>query len=117
MTGELKVSDSGAEQRTQEIRHHLKSLGQLNWSMWGSAVVLILSLTGGVASFFVSKVSDPDTALYQFQSRAVYSLFGLVLLFSVYTLYQQLNIKRSRIQLAEQIEIATQQQKRAEEPA
>jgi two-component system, cell cycle response regulator len=39
---------------------------------------------------------------------------GLVLVFSVYTLYQQVQLRRTRGRLGEQIEIATQQQIRAE---
>jgi diguanylate cyclase (GGDEF)-like protein len=114
-TDKLPVSEDDAEQRTQKIRHDLQRLGQRDWSMWGSAAVVILSLTAGVASFFGSEISHPDHLFYQFQSEAVHSLFGLVLLFGVYTLYQQLYLRRARIQLAEQIEIAAQQQERAEE--
>ena len=60
--------------------------------------------------------SEPNDPFYQFDiTQSVRGLSGLVLLFSVYTLYQQLKLKRIRGQLAEQIDVAEQSHKRAEE--
>jgi two-component system cell cycle response regulator len=79
-------------------------------------VVVILSLTAAIASFSIWISSAPKDPFYEFHiSQSVRGLMGLVLLFSVYTLYQQLQLKRIRGQLAEQIDVAGQEQKRAEE--
>jgi diguanylate cyclase (GGDEF)-like protein len=115
-TLQIALPKEGAEQRTQEIRRGLQILAQHNWSLWGTAVVIILSLTAAIASFSIWISSAPRDPFYEFHiSQSVRGLMGLVLLFSVFTLYQQLQLKRVRGQLAEQIDVAGQEQKRAEE--
>src|SRR5580704_17086366 len=115
-TQEITLPEKGVEQRTQEIRRGLQILAQHDWSLWGTAVVVILSLTAAVGSFSIWITSEPKDPFYEFHvSQSVRGLLGLVLLFSVYTLYQQLQLKRIRGQLAEQIDVAGQEQKRAEE--
>jgi diguanylate cyclase (GGDEF)-like protein len=108
-------SDKGAEQRTEDIRRDLQRLGRHDWSLWGLAVVVILSLTTAVTSLSLSIVSEPNEPFYQFHiSQSVRGLVGLVLMFSIYTLFQQVQLRRTRARLSEQIEIATMQQVRAE---
>lgn len=115
-TQQIALPEKEAEQRTQEIRLGLKRLAQHDWSLWGTAVVVILSLTAAVASFSIWISSEPKDPFYEFHiSQSVRGLLGLVLLFSVYTLYQQLQLKRTRSELAEQIEVAGHEQGRAEE--
>jgi diguanylate cyclase (GGDEF)-like protein len=115
-TNQIALPEKGAEQRTQELQLGLERLGRHDWSLWGTASVVILSLTAAVASMSVWLTSEPTDPFYQFHiSQSVRALLGLVLLFSIYTFYQQLQLKRTRGQLAEQIEVAGQQQKRAEE--
>jgi len=78
--------------------------------------VIILSLTAAVAALSTSVISEPNDPFYQFHiSQSVRGLAGLVLLFSVYTLFQQVQLRRTRVGLAEQVGIAAQQQVRAEE--
>jgi diguanylate cyclase (GGDEF)-like protein len=113
---QIAFSDTGAEQRTQEIRRDLRKLGRHDWSLWVLALVIILSLTGAVASLSLSIISQPSEPFYEFHiSQSVRGLVGLVLLFSVYTLYQQVQLRRTRGRLADQIEIAAQQEIRAAE--
>jgi diguanylate cyclase (GGDEF)-like protein len=115
-TQQIALPEKGAEQRTQEIRSGLQILAQHNWSLWGTAVVVILSLTAAILSFSLWITSAPKDPFYEFHiSQSVRGLLGLVLLFSVYTLHQQLQLKRIRGQLTEQIDVAGQEQKRAEE--
>ncbi len=113
---ELTLSEGGAEPRTQEIRHSLQRLERHDWSLWWAAVVVMLSLTAAVVSLSVSVLSRPDEPFFQFHiSQSVHGLVGLVLLFNVYTVYQQIQLKRLRRELAEQIEIAAERHVRAEE--
>jgi diguanylate cyclase len=114
---QIVFSDTGVvEQRTQVIRRDLRKLGRYDWSVWVLALVIILALTAAVASLSLSIVSEPSEPFYQFHiSQSVRGLVGLVLLFSVYTLYQQVQLRRTRVGLAEQVEVAAQQQLRAEE--
>jgi diguanylate cyclase (GGDEF)-like protein len=115
-TNQIALSDTGVEQRTQVIRRELRTLGRHDWSLWALALVIILSLTAAVASLSMSVISEPNDPFYQFHiSQSVRGLVGLVLLFSVYTLYQQVQLRRTRVRLAEQVEISAQQQIRAEE--
>lgn len=88
-----------------EIRANLKTLDRKQWWMWSSAVLIILLLTVGVASFAFPSLLHVDEGTYSFfLSQAVRGLVGLVLLFSVYTIYQQFQINRIRTQLADQMD-------------
>src|SRR5579864_932300 len=88
--------------RANEIRTNLKHLDRKQWWMWSSAVLVILLLTIGVASFSFPSLMRVDEGTYSFfLSQAVRGLVGLVLIFSVYTIYQQYLINRIRTQLAD----------------
>lgn len=71
------------------------------WWLWSTAVAITLLLTLGIASFLPFLVHtryDWESALNLRQ--AVWGLLGVVLLFDLYTMYQQLQIHRIRRQLA-----------------
>jgi diguanylate cyclase len=115
-TSEIAFRETGPEERTQEIRSDLRRLGQHDWSLWGATAAVTLALTVAVGSFSVSVVSEPSDPFYQFQiSQSVRGLVGLVLMFSVFTLYQQIQLKRTRSRLASQVEIGAQEHRRAED--
>ncbi|HEV2314721.1 MAG TPA: GGDEF domain-containing protein [Candidatus Acidoferrales bacterium] len=91
--------------RANEIRTSLKSLDRKQWWMWSSAVLIILLLTIGVASFSFPWLMRLGEGTYSFYlSQAVRGLVGLVLIFSVYSIYQQSQINKIRGQLADQME-------------
>src|SRR6202048_238108 len=74
-----------------------KSIGRIErreWFLWTAAVVVTLLLTLGLASFLLRE----DDPLSQFP-QAVRGLIGLVLIFDIYTLFQQLQIHRMRRRL------------------
>lgn len=88
-----------------EIRKSLHRLDRKQWWMWSSAVTIILLLTIGMASFAFPSLMRLGEGTYSFfLSQAVRGLIGLVLLFSVYTIYQQHLINRIRGQLADQMD-------------
>jgi PAS domain S-box-containing protein len=70
---------------------------QREWFLWAAAVVVTLLLTGGLASFLFREQEDVISSFGQ----AVRGLIGLVLIFDIYTLYQQLQIHRMRRRLIE----------------
>ena len=108
--------EPGAEQRSREIQRKLSEIERHNWSLWIIAGLIIFSLTFAVAILSIPSAPGWNDAFYQFRiGQMVRGLVGLVLLFSLYTLYQQVQLKRMRLRLAEQIEIAGRQQVRAEE--
>src|SRR6202158_3248334 len=74
-----------------------KSIGRIErreWFLWSAAVVVTLLLTFGLASFLLRE-DDPFSGFPQ----AVRGLIGLVLIFDIYTLFQQLQIHRMRRRL------------------
>ncbi|MHB8539388.1 MAG: GGDEF domain-containing protein [Candidatus Acidiferrales bacterium] len=88
-----------------EIRESLKHLDRQQWWMWSSTVLVILLLTIGVASFSFPSLMHVNDGTYSFYlSQAVRGLIGLVLLFSVYSIYQQSQINKIRGQLADQMD-------------
>jgi diguanylate cyclase (GGDEF)-like protein len=114
-TNEISIPEIGIEERAREIRSNLRRIGRYNWSLWFLAVVIALSMTFAIATLSMAIVFDPHDPFYHFRmSQSVRGLVGMVLLFSVYTLYQQFQLMRTRRRLAEQVEISTEQHMLAE---
>ena len=91
--------------RPEEIREHLRKLDRRQWWMWSSTVMVILLLTLGVASFAFPAMLNHEPYGYSFfLNQSVRALVGMVLIFAVYLIYQQLQVMRLRNQLADQIE-------------
>src|SRR6202021_2963496 len=91
--------------RPEEIQTHLKHLDRRQWVLGSSTVAVILVLTLAVASFaFPAMLSREEGTYSFFLNQSVRALVGMVLVFSVYVVYQQLLIHRVRNQLAEQIQ-------------
>ena len=90
--------------RPEEIDQHLRHLDKRQWWLWSSSVAVILLLTLAVASFaFPAMLSREENTYSFYLNQSVRALVGMVLLFSVYLVYQQLMIYRLRSQLAQQI--------------
>src|SRR5487761_643710 len=100
-----KLDSKSSVADPNEIRKSLKHLDRQQWWMWSSAVLVILLLTIGVASFSFPSLMHVDDGTYSFYlSQAVRGLIGLVLIFSVYSVYQQSQINKIRGQLSDQME-------------
>jgi two-component system, cell cycle sensor histidine kinase and response regulator CckA len=80
--------------RTETIGANIGRIERREWFLWTAAVFVTLLLTVGLASFLLRE-DDPLPAFPQ----AVRGLIGLVLIFDIYTLYQQLQIHRMRRRL------------------
>jgi len=87
------------------IEKNLRKLDRRQWWLWSTAFVVITLLTIAVASFVFPSLSrvgafgGADTL-----AQAVRCLLGLVLIFNLYTIHQQLVINRIRSQMAQQIQ-------------
>jgi diguanylate cyclase (GGDEF)-like protein len=91
--------------RPEEIRKHLQHLDRKQWWLWSTTVAVLLLLTLAVASFAFPAMLNAEQSTYSFfLNQSVRALVGIVLLFSVYLVYQQSMIYRLRNQLADQIE-------------
>lgn len=87
------------------IEANLRKLDRRQWWMWSSASVVMMLLTVCVASFEFPELLRFDPSAYAFaKGQSIRGLVGLVLVFNIYTLYQQLLINRIRAQMARQIQ-------------
>jgi two-component system, cell cycle sensor histidine kinase and response regulator CckA len=87
-------------------RIYLRQIEYRQWWLWASAAVILLLLTFGLASFALFLPYAQGEISYTWNlPQAVYGLLGLVLLFDIYVVYQQLQIHRMHRQANEQQEI------------
>jgi len=104
-----------AARQADQIRTNIRHIGRRQWFLWITAVLVTLLLTAGMASFAIpgllTEVQDSSFLL----SQAMRGLVGLVLLFNVYTIYQQLQIHRIQRQLCDQVEALGKVEVRTEE--
>lgn len=97
-------SREGVANHPEAFREDLRKLDRRQWWLWSSTVLVLLLLTIAVASFAFPAILSKEEGTYSFYlNQAVRSLVGLVLVFSVYLVYQQHMIIRMRSQLADQI--------------
>jgi len=76
------------------------------WWLWFSAVLVTLLLTLGIVSFALPVLMAHEDVFYSFALRqAVHGLVGLVLLFDIFAIYQQLLLHRIRRNLVEREEL------------
>ena len=74
------------------------------WWLSSSAILVTLLLAAGVASFALPAVLSPSDSFYSFfVNQTVRGLWGLVLIFNVYVVYEQWQINRIRSELSEQL--------------
>jgi diguanylate cyclase (GGDEF)-like protein len=100
----------------QQIRANIRRIARRQWWLWSSGMMVTLLLTLGVASFAFPGLLSETEALYSFHlNLAIRGLVGLVLLFNVYTVYQQLLIHRIQSKLSDQVEALGKMEVRTEE--
>lgn len=88
----------------QSFQENLRKLDTRQWWLWTSTVLVLILLTIGVASFaFPALMSSGDSNYSFYLNQSVRALIGIVLVFSVYLVYQQTLIMRMRRQIADQI--------------
>src|SRR6202167_5856782 len=103
----VETNSSLEAQRVQPeaFREHLRKLDRRQWWLWSSTVLILVLLTIAVASFAFPAMLSIEQVTYSFYlNQAVRALLGIVLLFSVYVVYQQTMIMRMRDQIADQIQ-------------
>src|SRR6202167_6212047 len=104
MPDNIPSQDDTAIER-QFFREHLRKLDRRQWWLWSSTVLILVLLTIAVASFAFPAMLSIEQVTYSFYlNQAVRALVGIVLLFSVYVVYQQTMIVRMRNELADQIQ-------------
>jgi diguanylate cyclase (GGDEF)-like protein len=108
--------EQSAKLRVEEIQKGLERLERRDLWMWLGAVVVMLLLTGALGTFSVPALLERRDVTYEFNlSLALRGLFGLMLLFAVYVVYQQIQIRRLRRQLGDQVALLAQLEVKADE--
>src|SRR5215472_17600377 len=109
------LPESGHDAAFEDIRRKLRALERRDWWLWATAVTILLLIT---SALFILEVPvllrSEDLFSSGMMEIAVRGLFGLVLLFSVFAVYQQHVIKRWRTRMAAQIGMMAALQTRAE---
>jgi diguanylate cyclase (GGDEF)-like protein len=86
----------------QGIAENLRKIERWDWWIWANSIFVMLLLTGALISFTLPSLSQGAPPLFRIKAtEAIFGLVALVVLFNVYTIYQQTLIKRLRRQLAE----------------
>jgi len=100
----------------EQISSSMRRIARRQWSLWSCAVMVTVLLALGIASFaFPGLLSQAETSASFLLSSAIRGLVGLVLVFNVYTVYQQLQIHRIHQQLSKQVEALGKMEVRTEE--
>jgi diguanylate cyclase (GGDEF)-like protein len=100
----------------REIQRRLDRLERREWFMWWSVVVVMLLLVVAVVTVAFPDLVQQSNLLDRFVTiQALRGLISLVLLFNVYTIWQQLHIRRLRRELSRRIEEVSKLQLEADE--
>lgn len=102
--GQVGMGSFPGQSRTSSEKSfwkHVRKIEKRQWWLWASAIAITLLLTVGLASFsYLFERSDPSFAFIIRDS--VRGLMALVVLFDLYTIYQQIEIHRIRRLFSEQ---------------
>jgi len=113
---ERELPELSSVTRMQQIQDSLRRLERRDWWLWWAAVFVMLLLTLAVVSLSLPTLFRESDRYFQLNlSLAVHGLVALVLLFNVYTIYQQVLIKRLRQQMSQHVEQMSSLKVRAEE--
>jgi PAS domain S-box-containing protein len=84
----------------------MRKIERREWWLWSTAILITLLLTVGILSFAVPSLSLSTVRFdYSELNTATRALVGLVLLFDIYLVWQQIQIFRIRRRLAEREEL------------
>lgn len=113
---ESQTSADLRAERAQHIQAGMRRVGRRQMWLWSTAVMVTILLTLGIASFAFPELLTGSDDMYSFNlSQAVRGIIGLVLLFNVYTIYQQLQIQRIQNELTGQMCAMDKMEARTEE--
>ncbi len=97
---------NSATKPAEPVHTRLRQAERREWWLWSLAVLVTLLLTAGIASFLLPLLHAQVDPFYAFNLRlAARGLVGAVLLFDIYTLYQQHLISGMRRRLNERDEL------------
>jgi hypothetical protein len=84
----------------QTVQAGMRRIERRQWCLWSYVVLVTILLTLGIASFAFPALLSQTGEAYSFSiNQAVRGLMGLVLVFNVYVIYQQVQLNRIRRQM------------------
>src|SRR5262250_1846661 len=91
---------SPADAGTDESIRERQRLERRHWWVRGYSILIIVLLTFAVISLTLPALISGAETIFGIKLReAVYGLIALILLFNIYTIYQEMLIQRLRTQL------------------
>ena len=91
-----------AEASDHVLTNELRKIEKRDWWAWAYSILVMFLLTFAVISFSLPALHQGLKTFFNIKvSDAVFGLIVLIIVFNVYTIYQQVLIKRLRRQLAE----------------
>jgi PAS domain S-box-containing protein len=99
------TSKQSLKERRTRTKSHLRRIERREWWLWATAVIITLLLTAGMLSFLPPIMRSGETESAFNLRTAMWGLVGIVLLFDLYTVYQQLQLHRIRRRLFEREEL------------
>jgi diguanylate cyclase (GGDEF)-like protein len=101
--GESSITNKTGLIPAQQVHETMRHLERRGWWLWSYAVLVTILLSLAIASFafpaLLSQVGDGSSFSL---THAVRGLVGLVLIFNVYVIYQQVQLNRIRNQVTQQ---------------
>src|SRR5258708_15071990 len=98
------VSSDDSVVSNETIVENMDQIDRREWWLWSSAFSVMLLLALGIASFAVpALLSGFDSFHDFFLNHAVRGLFGLVLVFNIYVVNEQIQIHRIRQEFADNL--------------
>jgi len=90
------------ESSDHDLTQQLQQIEKRDWWVWGYSIFVMLLLTFAIITFALPAFHQGAKTFLNINIEdAVFGLFTLVVIFNIYTIYQQILIKRLRRQLAE----------------
>ena len=91
---------------SETVSASLRRTERREWWLWLASIVVTLMLTGGVVSFILPELAEYKGSIsWMSFPQAVRGLVAVVLLFDLYTIYQQWQIHRIRRELFQREEL------------
>ena len=88
--------------RDQELANEFRRIEKRDWWVWGYSIFVIFLLAFAVTALAFPAVRQGADTIFKIKMvEAVFGLIALVIIFNIYTISQQILIKRLRRQLAE----------------
>src|SRR5712691_8846977 len=88
--------------RDRELANEFRRIEKRDWWVWGYSIFVIFLLAFAVIALALPAVRQGADTIFKIKMvEAVFGLIALVIIFNIYTISQQILIKRLRRQLAE----------------